>query len=130
VIFIGFLTDESDGILPLEPVEIVENPLSKLALDYWYQVLMVVSIMVFLLSGAGLLKAFPTAPTALISLGGFWIGLGEWVNHPLQTGLLPRSAYYPSGIVSGHPRRPSALGSFFLLFGFILVAWGIYKLFR
>jgi len=108
----------------------VENPLSKLALDYWYQVLIVVSIVVFLSSGAGALKAFPTAPTALISLGGFWIGLGEWVNHPLQTGFLPPNAYRPGGIVTSHPRRPRAAGNSFLLLGFILVASGIYKFLR
>ena len=108
----------------------MENPLSRLALDYWYQVLIVVSIVIFLLSGAGFLKSFPTDPTALISLAGFWIGLGEWVNHPLQTSLMPPTAYHPAGIVTGHPRRPSAMGNFFLLLGLVLLALGIYKFFR
>ena len=40
----------------------MENPLSKLALDYWYQVLMVVCVLVFLLTGAGILKEVPVAP--------------------------------------------------------------------
>jgi hypothetical protein len=108
----------------------MENPLSKLALDYWYQAMMVVSIVVFLLSGAGVLKAFPTVPTALISLGCFFIGLGEWQNHPLQTGFLPPNVYRPAGILTSHPRRSSAVGNFFLLLGFILAAVGIYRFLR
>jgi hypothetical protein len=108
----------------------MENPLSKLALDYWYQVLMVVSFVVFLLSGSGVLRAFPTIPTALISLGGFCIGLGEWVNHPLQTSFLPPNAYRPGGIVTGHPRRPNAVGIFFLLLGCIFAALGVSKFIR
>jgi hypothetical protein len=105
----------------------MENPLSKLALDYWYQVLLVVSIVIFLLSGAGLLKAFPTAPTALISLGSFWIGLGEWVNHPLQTRFLPPNANFPSGVTTSHLRLSNTLGNFFLFLGFILIALGLFK---
>ena len=79
----------------------MENPLSKLELEHWYQVLMVVSVVVFLLAGSGVLKTFPTAPTALISLGAFFVGLGEWKNHPLQTGFLAANAYRPGGVVSG-----------------------------
>jgi hypothetical protein len=108
----------------------MDNPLSKLALDYWYQVLMVVSVAVFLLTGAGILKAFPTVASALISLGCFGIGLGEWINHPLQTSLLPPNAYHPGGILTSHPRRVSAVGSLFLLLGLILTAFGIVRLFR
>jgi hypothetical protein len=38
----------------------MDNPLSKLSLDYWYHVLMVVCVVVFLACGSGVLKAFPT----------------------------------------------------------------------
>lgn len=61
----------------------MENPLSKLALEHWYQVLMVAGLAVFLLAGGGLLPALPVKPTLLVSLGAFFFGLGEWVNHPL-----------------------------------------------
>ena len=108
----------------------MKNPLSKLDLDHWYHVLIVVSTVVFLSAGAGVLKAFPTAPTALISLGCLWIGLGEWKNHPLQTGFLPPNAYRRSGVLTGHPRRSSTAGNFLRLLGFILVAVGIYKFLR
>ena len=107
----------------------MENPLSKLALDYWYQVLMVVGIVVFLLAGAGLLKAFPTIPTALISFGAFWLGLGEWINHPLQTALRAPSIYFPGGIITGHSRNGRLLGYFFDILGLGLISFGAYKLF-
>ena len=102
------------------------NPLSKLALDYWYQVLMVVCVVVFLLAGAGLLKAFPVAPTAAISAGGFFIGLGEWINHPLQTAIMRATAYQPGGVLTGHPRSNSIIGVAFVLLGVALVAVGSY----
>jgi len=108
----------------------VDNPLSKLALDHWYKVLIAVSAAVFLLTGTGVLKAFPTAATALISLGTFFIGLGEWINHPLQTGFLPPNVYHPGGVLTGHPRRTSLIGNLFLLLGAILIGFGLFKLFR
>lgn len=107
----------------------MDNPLSKLALDYWYKVVLVVCIAIFLLTGAGLLHTFPTVPTAIISLGGFFVGLGEWINHPLQTALVPPSAYHPPGVLKGHPRKPTLLGVAFLVFGLVLVGVGVYKLF-
>ena len=101
----------------------MDNPLSKVALDYWYQVLMVVGIFIFILSGAGLLKAFPVVPTSLISFGVFWVGLGEWANHPLQT------RFHPIGIVRGHPRNPRFIGIAFDILGVGLIVVGGYKLF-
>jgi|SRR5882724_8733322 len=108
----------------------MDNPLSKLELEHWYQVLMAVSVVVFLLAGSGVLKAFPTAPTALISLGAFFVGLGEWKNHPLQTDFLAANAYRPGGIVTSHPRRTSFIGNVFLLFGVLLILFGLFRLFR
>jgi hypothetical protein len=105
------------------------NPLSKLSLDYWYQVLMVVSIVVFLATGAGLLPAFPTIPTSIISLGCFFIGLGEWVNHPLQSTLIPGTFYHPAGVLSGHPRKNKSGGIAFDIFGVLLICFGLYKMF-
>ncbi len=78
----------------------ITNPLEKLAIEYWYHAVMVVSIIIFLLSGAGILKAFPLVPTAVISLGAFFISLGEWVNHPIQTILKPADAYFLLSVAS------------------------------
>jgi hypothetical protein len=102
----------------------MENPLSKLDLDDWYQVLMVVCVIVFLLAGAGILKAFPVAPTAAVSAGGFFVGLGEWINHPLQVAM---SAV---GVAHGHPRKNSPVGILFLVLGIGLIGFGIYRIVR
>lgn len=107
----------------------MNNPLSKLVLDYWYKVLMVVGIVVFILSGTGLLKAFPTVPTSLIFLGIFWVGLGEWVNHPLKTSLQPRNISFPGGVLTGHPRNPKIIGVTFDFIGGALIIFGGYKYF-
>jgi len=106
----------------------MDNPLSKLALDYWYQVLMAVGVVVFLAAGAGLLSAFPTVPTAVISLGCFFVGLGEWINHPLQTKILHANAYRPGGVVTGHPRNPQFIGTAFDVLGVTIICIGLYKL--
>ena len=105
----------------------MENPLSKLALDYWYQVLMVVCVAVFLLVGTGVLSAFPIAPTAIVSAGGFFMGLGEWVNHPLRTAIMPRSATYGAGVITGHPRSNSVIGVCFDVIGAALICFGLYR---
>ena len=101
----------------------MDNPLSKLALDYWYQVLMVIGIVVFILVGTGVLSSYPTTPTALISLGVFWVGVGEWTNHPLQTILVH------GGVITSHPRSAEPIGILFDILGFILIFFGIYKFF-
>lgn len=105
------------------------NPLSKLALDYWYQVVMVVCVVIFLLGGAGILKEFPVAATAAISAGGFFIGLGEWINHPLQTTIVHATAHSPGGVMTGHPRSNSIIGVSFVIVGIGLVCFGLYRLF-
>lgn len=107
----------------------MDNPLSKLALDYWYKVMMVVGIVVFLLAGAGLLKAYPIAPTSLISLGTFFIGVGEWINHPLQTAIMSPTIGRPGGVITGHPRNAKFGGIAFDIFGIVLIGFGGYKFF-
>ncbi len=106
----------------------VDNPLSKLELDYWYKVLMAVGFFVFLLSGLGLLSAFPLAPTVCISSGMFFIGLGEWINHPLQEKLMEATQYFPAGKITGYPRNNRFSGVFFVFIGLVIIFYGIYKL--
>lgn len=104
----------------------MENPLSKLALDHWYQVLMVVCALVFLLAGAGLLPAYPVRPTAAISAGGFFIGLGEWTNHPAMVEFMAARVGMPAGVLTSYPRRNSVIGVLFVLGGLALAGLGLY----
>lgn len=107
----------------------MDNPLSKLTLDYWYKVMMVVGVVVFLLTGAGQLKAFPIVPTSLVSLGMFFIGVGEWINHPIQTAIIPPAIGRPVGVITGHPRNTKFCGIAFDIFGIVLICFGGYKFF-
>lgn len=102
----------------------MDNPLTKLALDHWYQVLMVGGLVIFIMCGAGLLPNYPTAETALISIGVFFVGVGEWKNHPLQTRLV-NSPDFGRGEITGYPRNNNAIGLLFLFFGIVLIAAGI-----
>lgn len=58
--------------------------LKNLALDRWYKVLIVASFALLVLSLTVPILAIPNSALALMALGGFLIGLGEWVNHPRQ----------------------------------------------
>lgn len=106
----------------------MQNPLGQLSLDYWYKVLVVVGFVVFLLTGAGLMHALPTAPALLMSAGAFWVGIGEWINHPFQSYFVAATYRNPAGTLSGYPRRASVLGSLLDLLGLGLIAAGIYRL--
>jgi hypothetical protein len=102
----------------------MQNPLSKLALDHWYQVLMAAGLAVFLLTAGGLLPRLPEQPVLLISLGVFFLGLGEWRNHPLQTRV-------GTGFkITGYPRSACVTGIAFDLLGVALVIAGLVRLLR
>lgn len=107
----------------------MENPLSKVALDHWYQVLMVAGLAVFLANGAGLLKAYPAGPVGLVSLGCFFFGMGEWMNHPRRTELHPATLHRPAFKVTRFPRNPGAAGVAVDALGIALIVYGVYRLF-
>lgn len=104
------------------------NPLEKLVIDYWYKAIAVAGLFVLVLSLTVNLVNIDNNVVQLLSLGAFFIGLGEWVNHPLQTSLIPASALYPAGKLTGHPRNSSFSGILLDLIGVVLIGIGIYKL--
>ncbi|EBF7359405.1 hypothetical protein OFY73_004650 [Salmonella enterica] len=107
----------------------MENPIAKLALNYWYKVLIAGGFFVFLVNGTGLLSAYPTAATGFISLGCALWGIGEWINHPYKEILIPGVFGRPSGKISGYPRSASPAGVAFDIVGAVLITLGIVKLF-
>jgi len=68
------------------------------------------------------LRGIENKHALLLSLGLFLVGIGEWINHPFQTVLVP------FGKLTGHPRKNSPLGIAFDIAGVALVAVAIYKL--
>ena len=64
-----------------------ENPLSTLKIDYWYKILPVIGTIGLIISLTLDVKIADNLTISLISIGVIFIGIGEWINHPLQTAL-------------------------------------------
>ncbi len=59
------------------------NPLKNMKIDYWYKALTVVGAALFVFNGTSFFDRYPVVPLGFLSSGIFFIGLGEWINHPL-----------------------------------------------
>ena len=64
-----------------------QNPLSTLKIDYWYKILPVIGAITLILGLTVDIKGVSNIFVQLISIGVIFIGIGEWINHPLQTKL-------------------------------------------
>lgn len=106
----------------------LQNPLSKLALDAWYKVLIAFGAFVFLLAGAGMFPAFPAGATGLIALGCVAIGIGEWINHPLKTAIYQENCFRER-VFTFKWRTTKPAGLIFDTIGALLLVIGIVKLF-
>lgn len=106
----------------------VEKGLSALRIEHWYHVFVALGAAGSIASLSFELKGVSNAHILVISMGVLFVGIGEWINHPLQTAIVPPNVYLGGGgILSGHPRNPSLLGSLFDLLGFLLLTIGIWK---
>ena len=106
----------------------MDNPLKNLKIDYWYKALLVAGVVALFLSLTVELKGIENTTVQLISLGIFFIGLGEWINHPLQTRILPPGPQYPGwSKAQGYLRSNSFLGNAFDIVGIILIGFGLSK---
>lgn len=101
---------------------------ARFELDHWYKVLV-------LAGAAGVAGALAfdlgdvdSRHVLLLALGVFFVGLGEWVNHPIQTIVFQKTRYDPIHVVTGYPRHPKRLGTLFDLLGALLVGLAIYKI--
>ena len=107
----------------------MDKSLTGLKIEHWYHVLVVLGAAGAVAALSIDLKGIANAHALSLFLGVLFIGLGEWINHPLQTKLMPPNVYVPGGgIISGNPRNPSLVGSLFDLLGFILICIAIYKI--
>ncbi len=100
----------------------MSNPLESLKLDYWYKAVLVISTVLLVISLTVPLQGVSNSTIALICLGGVFIGLGEWINQPLQTKVGCNFK------ITGYPRRFTFLGSVFVFFGLALAGYGAFKL--
>lgn len=107
----------------------MDKSLAGLKIERWYHVLVVLGVAGAVAALSVDLKGIANAHALSLFLGVLFVGLGEWINHPLQTKLMPPNAYAPGGgIISGYPRNPSILGSLFDVLGFVLISIAIYRM--
>jgi len=66
-----------------------QNPLSTLKIDCWYKILPVIGTVTLILGLTVDIKGVSNIFVQLVSVGVVFIGIGEWINHPLQTRLVP-----------------------------------------
>jgi len=106
------------------------NPLRNLKIDYWYKALVVLSAVLLLISLTVELKGIENSIAQLLCLGVLFIGIGEWINHPLQSAIMPPNAYDAPGgaIITSYKRKPCLLGTLFDILGFTITVVGGYKL--
>lgn len=107
----------------------MDKILAGFKIEYWYHVFIVVGAAGAIASLVFDFKGVANPHAFLVFCGLFFWGIGEWISHPLQTGIMRRNIYAPvEGVVSGHPRKLKILGLFFDGVGLALLATGIYKI--
>ena len=97
------------------------SDLKWLAVDVWYKALIVVGVAVLVL-GLTVPLQLPNRAVILIGLGAAAHGIGQWMNHPLQTRVV---GVYK---ITAHHRRVSFWGVAWELAGLGLAGLGIYIL--
>lgn len=99
----------------------MESLLKNLALDYWYKMLVLVSVIFLITSLTVPIQVIPNSSLALMAVGGFLIGMGEWANHPYQEAVDP----YMRFKISGRVRTPCVGGTIAVICGALAVLAGI-----
>jgi len=61
--------------------------LKNITVEYWYKMIVVAALFFLFISLTTPLVGVSNQAVQLLSLGAFFIGIGEWINHPLQTRL-------------------------------------------
>ena len=101
----------------------MENPLKSLKIDYWYKACTALGAVITLAAVIAKVNLGNNLTAFSIGSGLFLLGVGEWINHPLQTGFFRQPGVYTT--VSGHPRNNSPGGCITALIGIALIACGI-----
>ncbi len=83
---------------------------------------------IILLNGAGLLPAYPARETFIIAFSSVVLGIGEWINHPLNETAYPRTANMHAIKLVDSSWRPSPVGIIFDIIGAGMILRTFYKL--
>lgn len=100
----------------------------RLEIKHWYQVLVYLGIAGMIASMTIELHGIENAHAILLFLGMLLFGLGQWINHPLQTSVVAPNRYLPGGgTITGHPRSAKPLGIVFEIAGMALTGFAVYQ---
>ena len=64
----------------------------------------------------------------IVGLGLTLLGIGEFINHPVQTVIKYDALNRTEGVYSGRPRRNKPFGWLLAVAGFSLLALGLYRI--
>jgi hypothetical protein len=107
----------------------VSNPLQNLKIDYWYKAVLVIGAVSLIISLTIDIKGVGNIPVLMFSLSAIFVGIGEWINHPLTTVLYHPNINLPGGLKGeGYIRKNSMLGMFFVIIGVVIAIYQIWKL--
>lgn len=98
--------------------------LQKLTIDYWYKMLIPLSLSLFVLAITADLHVISNGSLVLLSIGLFMIGLGEWINHPYQEQISPDRTFK----ITGHPRKLKPGGVILDAVGSVVGGFGLVKI--
>lgn len=99
-----------------------ENPLSGLKIDYWYKILPVLGAIGLIISLTTNVKIFDNETVALISIGIIFIGIGEWINHPLKERVHVSMRYK----ITDYNRSNTFWGNLWDVLGLLIIASALY----
>lgn len=107
----------------------MDKLLTTLKIEHWYHVFIILGCVGMIVSLVFDLKGVANIDAFLLFTGVMLIGVGEWINHPLQTGIVRPNVYAPGGgIVRGHPRKNKFIGVSFDILGVVALAAAAYKI--
>lgn len=97
-----------------------DNFLSNLKIDYWYKILPVIGCFLIIISLTVDVKVFDNITVFLLGLGVICVGIGEWINHPLQT------AVGHNCIITSYNRLNKLSGNVWDFIGFFVMVVSLY----
>lgn len=101
--------------------------IAGLKVNQWYKALIAFGAVGCVAALAFPFVGVPNRAVFILALGCFFFGLGEWVNHPLSTGIRAPGGYGPP-LITGYPRRAKVGGIALDSLGISLMAVGLYQL--
>ncbi len=100
--------------------------LKGLTIDRWYKVFVYLGALAFLISLFVEVKGITNFELQILSLGFFFIGIGEWKNEKYASYIKPPNAYTgPAAFMQAPIRNPDFIGIVFDVIGAVFVLSGI-----